>query len=343
MLTAVMAGVAYVLLATRLFHTGGVWLPVITPVFGQIPLALIAAFAWKYSHAQRQGDRVRRTLETYLPKRAVDELSRRVEGALPDAQLLRGTCLVTDAQNYTSLAERLSPRELQKALNAYYAVLFPEVERHEGFVADVIGDSMVAIWATPDSDAAARINACRAAIAIERSTREFNAANPDFTLPTRIGIHTGEILLGNVGTESHLEYRPIGDIVNTASRIQDFNKHLRTTLLVSEQVIEEAQPVSYRRLGEFLLAGKGVPIRLCDRISFAAQPEPGQAALIAAFDDAHRLFRRRRWAEAAAAFDALLDRHPADGPSEFYRRVCYGFVAQDPGPGWTGAITVSTT
>ena len=90
---------------------------------------------------------------------------------------------------------------------------------------------------------------------------------------------------------------------------------------MSEQVIEDAGPVSYRRLGEFLLAGKGVPIRLCDRISFAVQPEPGQLALIAAFDDAHRLFLGRRWAEAAAAFDALLDRHPADGPSEFYRRA----------------------
>ncbi len=340
-LTAVIAGVLYVVLALRLFQWNGIWLPVVAPVFGQIPLALIAAFAWKNAHERRQRDRVQRTLEVYLPKRALDQLSHRVEGVLPDAQLLHGTCLVTDARNYTALAERLPPQELQKALNAYYAVLFPEVERLEGFVADVIGDSMVAVWAAPD--AAARLNACRAAIAIEQSTQAFNAANPHFPLPTRIGIHTGEILLGNVGTESHREYRPIGDIVNTASRIQDFNKQLGTTLLVSEDVLQDAGPVSYRRLGAFLLAGKGVPIRLCDRISFASQPEPEQSALIAAFDEAHRLFLGRRWAEAAAAFDKLLADHPADGPGVFYRTLCHRFSANDPGPQWTGAVSVAAT
>ena len=342
-LAAVIAGAAYVFLALRLFETNGIWLPIVAPVFGQIPLALISVFAWKLAHERRQRDRVQRTLEVYLPKRALEKLSHRVEGALPDAQLLHGTCLVTDAQNYTALAERLPPQELQKALNAYYAVLFPEVERLEGFVADVIGDSMVAVWATPGPDAIARLNACRAAIAIERSTRAFNAANPHFPLPTRIGIHAGEILLGNVGTESHREYRPIGDIVNTASRIQDFNKRLHTTMLVSEDVLQDAGLASYRRLGAFLLAGKGVPIRLCDRISFASQPEPEHSTLIAAFDEAHRLFLGRRWAEAAAAFDKLLAGHPADGPSTFYRTLCYRFAANDPGPQWTGAVNVAMT
>jgi adenylate cyclase len=340
-LTAVFAGAAYVFMALRLFETNGIWLPVVAPVFGQIPLALIAAFAWKYANEQRQRDRVQRTLEVYLPKPALEQFSHRIEGALPDARLLHGICMVTDAQNYTALAERLPPQELQKTLNAYYAVLFPEVERLEGFVADVIGDSMVAVWATPGPESTARLNACRAAIAIERSTRAFNAAHPEFPLPTRIGIHAGEILLGNVGTESHREYRPIGDIVNTASRIQDFNKQLRTSLLVSEDVLQDVGSVSFRRLGAFLLAGKGVPIRLCDRISFAARPEPEHLTLIAAFEEAHRLFLGRRWTEAAAAFESLLAGHPADGPSEFYRTLCHRFAADDPGPLWTGTVGVA--
>jgi adenylate cyclase len=341
-LVAVLAGPAYVYLAARLFQAGSIWLPVITPVVGQIPLALIGAFAWKFAHAKHHGDRALHTLGTYLPKRAVDELFRRVEGALPDAQLLHGTCLVTDAQNYTALAERLPPQELQKVLNAYYAVLFPEVERRDGFVADVVGDSMVAIWATPRPDPASRHNACHAAIAIQRATRDFNVANTAFPLPTRIGLHAGEILLGNVGTQSHLEYRAIGDIVNTASRIQDLNKQLRTTLLASEDVLQDAGVLSYRRLGEFLLAGKGVPIRLCDLVNPIAGTSADQSALIAAFAEAHQLFLARRWNDAAAAFEALVAGNPDDGPSAFFLRLCYRFAAHEPGAEWTGAVAIGT-
>jgi adenylate cyclase len=342
-LVAVAAGPAYVFLAATLFKVGSIWLPMITPVVGQIPLALIGAFAWKFAHAKHHGDRALRTLETYLPKRAVDELFRRVGGALPDAQLLHGTCLITDAQNYTALAERLPPHELQKVLNSYYAVLFPEVERRDGFVADVVGDSMVAIWATPRPDPASRHNACHAALAIQRATRDFNDANPAFPLPTRIGLHAGEILLGNVGTQSHLEYRAIGDIVNTASRIQDLNKQLRTTFLASEDVLQDAGVLSYRRLGEFLLAGKGVPIRLCDLVSPVTGAAADQAALIAAFSAAHQLFLARRWNEAAAAFEALVVGNPDDGPSAFFFRLSRRFAAHEPGAEWTGAVSIGTT
>ena len=336
-----LAGPAYVLLASALLRANGTWLPLITPVLGQLPLALIGAFALKYAQARRQEDSVWRALEIYLPKRALHGPARRIETAHPASQLLHGTCLVTDAQNYTALAERLPPRELQQALNAYYGVLFPEVERRDGFVADVVGDSMVAIWATAEPDDTARLNACRAALAIEQSTRAFNAANPGFELPTRIGLHSGQILLGDIGTASRLEYRAIGDIVNTASRIQHLNKQLRTTLLVSDEVLQNVGPVSCRQLGKFVLAGKEIPVSLCDRISFAPAVDSEESALLADFATARRLFLDRRWRDASAAFEAILVRFPADGPTGFFRELCRLYDSNDPGPAWTGIVTAA--
>jgi adenylate cyclase len=311
------------------------------PVFGQIPLALIGVYAYKHAQARQQAERVRRAVAAYLPARALDELTRRVERSRPASELLYGTCLITDAENYTALAERLPPQELHETLNAYYGVLFPEVERCGGFVSDVVGDSMVAIWATPEPDPSARLNACRAAVAILESAAIFNAAHAGFELPTRIGIHSGRILLGDVGTESHFEYRAIGDIVNTASRIQDLNKQLRTTLLVSEDVLAGASQVSYRRLGEFLMAGKELPIRLCDQIRFTKPVDGEESSLIAGFNEAHRLFLDRRWLEASVAFEQLLARFPTDGPSEYFLSQCRRFAAHDPGHTWTGAVAVA--
>ena len=123
-------------------------------------------------------------------------------------------------------------------MNRYYAVLFEPVKRHGGLVQDVVGDSMLAIWATTEPDASLRNRACLAALDIAAAVDRFNADSGRLALPTRIGLHSGRLLLGSVGAMDHYEYRAVGDIVNTATRLEGLNKHLGTRMLVSADVLE---------------------------------------------------------------------------------------------------------
>ena len=159
-----------------------------------------------------------------------------------------------------TLSETMEPAELGALMNRYYGVLFEPVKRHGGLVQDVVGDSMLAVWATTEPDAR-----CGAARVWRRSTspRPWTASTrrrAGFALPTRIGLHSGRLLLGSVGAMDHYEYRAVGDIVNTATRLEGLNKHLGTRLLVSAEVLHGLEGLMTRELGSFLLAGKSRPI-----------------------------------------------------------------------------------
>jgi adenylate cyclase len=337
---ALVAGFSWFLVAAALFRTG-TWLPVIVPVFLQIPVALLAVFAWNYHRARLVSERAKQTLGYYLPPQVVERLSRETEAGRPSSELLHGTCLVTDAAQYTSLSERMRPRDLHNLLNEYYGVLFSEIDRHGGFVSDVVGDSMVAMWASAKPDPVAQTSACRAALAILLAVERFNADHGAYQLPTRIGIHAGQVLLGDIGAESHFEYRAVGDIVSTATRIQELNKRLRTKLLVSGEVLETAQPVFTRPVGRFVLAGKSVPLGLYDMISFDGTVPAEHRELVSRFEAALSSFQARLWDDAAAAFEALLGDHPGDGPSAFYLDLCRRYALADPGPAWRGVVVVA--
>jgi adenylate cyclase len=337
---AVLAGPMYFGLAYQQFQAA-VWLPVMVPLFVQIPAALLGAFGLKYAQAKAQGARVRKALGYYLPARVADRLARQAGEVGVNTQLLHGTCLVTDAEQYTALAENLPPQELHGLLNEYYAVLFREVEVHGGFVSDVVGDSMVAVWASAEPDPAAHARACRASLEMLRAVQHFNASKGQRELPTRIGLHSGEVLLGDVGAESHFEYRAVGDIVSTASRIQGLNKQLDTKLLVSSETLADATGVVSRKLGRFLLVGKEVPVELHELLGNAGEVAPPELELIDLFTAALDTFNTRHWAEAHAAFSRILECYPTDGPSGFYARLGMKYLAQDPGPAWQGTVRIA--
>ena len=335
-----LATLGYVALSHSLFQSSNLWLPIMVPLAGQIPVALIGAFVWRYSQARVQSEKHRRTLGLYLPPQVVDELSRNRTSSRPQTKLQHGTCLATDIEEYTLLSERLPPAQLHSLLNEYYALLFSEVKQRGGFVADIVGDSMVAVWTSADPDPALSSNACLASLAILDAVDRFNASRAEYRLPTRIGVHTGELLLGDIGADSHFEYRAVGDIVNTASRIQDLNKRLGTNLLVSEDALAEAHCSWSRLVGRFLLPGKTVPLSIYDAVHFEQPPPESSVELARQFGKGLDHFYARRWRPASKVFEQLLDRFHTDGPSRFYLQLCRAYLVEEPDAEWRGIIAI---
>lgn len=331
---------AYLVLSHQLFLHYNLWLPLVTPLLLQGAFAVVAGLLWRHLHTQRERQRVRHMFSYYLPDAVVDELTRSGADLPAQRQPVYAVCVDSDAAQYTQFAEKLALERLHTLLNRYYATLFAPVKRYGGFVSDVIGDAMLAIWSAPTPSAELRERACNGAIEIIEAVERFNRASQEINLPTRIGIHCGNILLGNVGAEDHYEYRAVGDTVNTASRVQRLNKQLGTQILVTQPVLEGLQGFVYRPLGAFRLPGKRSPVVICELIGKAGHENAAQQDCCRRFAAGLAAFQSQRWQEAEDIFQALLRRYPDDGPARYYVGLCTYWADEPSQEKWDGVIVL---
>jgi adenylate cyclase len=334
-----LAGLLYLLIARNRFAATGLWLPLIGPLLVQIGTAVAAAALWKHRDTRREREHLSTALAHYLPPKIAEELAREIGDVRAADQLVFGTCLSTDAHQYTTLSETMEPGELGALMNRYYAVLFEPVKRHGGLVQDVVGDSMLAVWATTEPDASLRSRACLAALDIVSAVDRFNEASGRFALPTRVGLHSGRLLLGSVGAMDHYEYRAVGDIVNTATRLEGLNKHLGTRLLVSAEVLQGLEDLISRELGSFLLAGKSRPVVVHELIRRAADATVSDRERCAIFAGALNAFRRGAWSDAVRLWEeSLRSCGGEDGPSRFYLQWCQAHAVESMPANWDGVV-----
>jgi adenylate cyclase len=328
----------YTGLAHFQFKHHGLWYPLIVPLFFQAPVAFVGAVLWKYFQANRERRNIRTAFGYYLPDDVVNQLAKNMLDIKGGSRVVYGICLFTDAQHYTAFSETMDPEELSSFLNTYYETIFEPVRKNSGIISDVKGDSILAIWATAHPDATARHRACCAALDIARAVEQFNQPLGDRQLPIRIGMHSGYISLGNVGAMDHFEYRPVGDIVNTASRMEGLNKFLSTQILVSEEVLDQLNDFCKRRLGKFILAGKSKPVEVYELICKAKEFKEEQKSLCSVFARGIDAYQRQAWGEAVDFFNEALKLDNSDGPSRFFLALCEKYRADPPATHWDGTV-----
>ncbi len=334
-----LTGLLYLLAALNRFSITGLWLPLVGPLVVQMGVAFTTSVFSRHRDTRREREHLSTALARYLPSRIAEELAREIGDVRATDQLVFGTCLSTDAHQYTALSENMEPAELGAFMNEYFAVLFEPVKRHGGLVQDVVGDSMLAVWATTEPDVSLRNRACLAALDIAAAVDRFNAGSGRLALSTRVGLHAGRLLLGSVGAMDHYEYRAVGDIVNTANRLENLNKHLGTRILVSADVLEGLDGLTTRELGEFLLVGKSRPVRVHELIARAADATPSDRERCVMFAAALAAYRRGAWPEAMRFWQEVVRACGSDdGPSRFYLRWCEAHAGQPPGADWDGVV-----
>jgi adenylate cyclase len=335
--------VLYLVAAEYQFKNGYTWFPVVIPLFFQAPVAFIGALAWTYVDAKKELKNVKDAFGHYLPEDVVNKLARDVAHIQTDSKVIDGICLMTDAQEYTSLSENMDPHELRGFMNRYYETMFKPVKQYGGFVSGVTGDAMLALWVAARSDADLKKNACCAALDINQAMRAFKQkASDSVKIKTRIGVHCGRIILGNIGALDHYQYTPMGDIVNTASRIEGLNKYLSTSLLVSEEVVGKLEGFLLRDVGRFRLKGKVKPIAAYELIGRMDTAEEKEINACAKFAEALSAFRQQSWDEAKAKFDEVVEIIGQDGPSAFYIGLCERYKENQPTEPWDGVVTMGS-
>ena len=335
----------YFLVAVYEFKTPGHWVTSVVPLLIQSPLAFLSSVVWKEVEVNKERKNIRKALGYYLPDKVVNQLARNVEALKASKQLVYGICLYTDAEQYTKVSEPMNPMELHNLMSKYYGVLFKPIKQHGGVVSGIVGDSMLAIWVTQQPDAALRGRACQAALDIARAVDQFNQSQPSdqWKLPTRIGLHTGDIFLGAIGAIDHYEYTPLGDIVNTAQRIEDLNKSLSTRILVSGEMIDQLEGFLIRELGKFQLKGKINPISVYELVCRSEEANELQRTKCVTFPEVLDPFRRGAWEEAEEAIEKFQESIKClgkDGPSLFFLNLCKKYGKSPPRESWNGVVSM---
>ncbi|MGA1795653.1 MAG: CHASE2 domain-containing protein [bacterium] len=333
-------GILFLLSAVYQFGNNGTWFPLVIPLFFQTPLAFFAIAQWKYLDTNREREDIKKVLKKIVPGDVVEDLVKNLPRNQTIKKMLHGICLFTDAEDYTSLSETIGPEELSIFINKYFKVVFTPIEQHGGTVIDVKGDSILAIWAGRPSDSGLMERACSAALGIETALHQFNQCSEIFILPTRIGLHSGEMLLGIVGARDHMEVRVLGDTVNTASRIEGLNKTLGTKILISKEVLSNHNGFLVREVGRFLLAGKAKPVEVYELLCRIEETQAFQKDLCEVFSEGLTAFRRSSWKEAIEKFNHSMKIKEQDGPSLFYLELCKKYRENSPGGEWNGMINI---
>lgn len=325
---AVGMGASYLLVAVLLFRQHNLWLPVITPVALILPAALLLGASWQALRQSRRNRELENFLGRLLPREVVERIRSNAR-RMQDAQTAQaGACVATDVQGFSRLAERLPPNVLVRLMDRYFSALTREVARHDGVVSNIAGDEMIGVW----PDRGVELQNCRAAcdtcLAVKEAVTRFNARNPRTPLPTRIGAHFGPLTFGSL--EGHASLGAFGDTINTASRIQNLNKSLRTQILVSSTVIRAQDEFLARDVGTFVFRNMSRPVRVHELLGRNAGASPDQRRLCAEFAVALASCRDQKVEEGLSLFRALLSRYPDDGPTAFYVQ----YIAEH--PDWPG-------
>lgn len=326
--------------AWLLFTFAGTWLWTVAPVLA-VALASGGSAAVLWTNEAREKARIRGMFQQYVPPAVVRELIRRPELLSLGGEERVATVLFSDVQAFSAVAERLPPTQLVALLNEYLTAMTDVVVEHGGIIDKYVGDCLMAEFGVPVPLQDHAVHACRAALRMRDELRRLREEWQRRGLPAlhaRTGINTGPVLVGNLGSHRMMDYTCMGDHVNLASRLEGLNKEYGTEIVVSAFTWRQVEAHFIgREIDRVRVVGRDEAVPVYELIATReAGVDADTAALLAGFGDALSLCRARRYGEALAAFQALAERHPQDGPTAAHLERCREYVIHPPSGEWDG-------
>lgn len=335
-LSALLACAAVAAASAALFVHSAWWLPTFSTVAAAVGIyALQGSIA--YVVELRNKARIREAFSLFVPASVADSLAERSTALAPGGEEKELTVLFTDLAGFTTAAEGLSPSQVARLLNLYFEAMTEIAFRHKGTVQGYMGDSIMAFWGAPLPDEAHAVNAVAAAEEMIASRDAINRQLQAEGLPevsTRIGVHTGPTIVGNIGSKVRFNYTAIGDTTNLASRLEGLNKRYGTSLLLSADTLaRQVDRTRFRRIERVRVKGRERSVEVFTLCEDRWLAEEGDKAI--------GLFRARQWEAADAAWRAIQARYAADPVAQYYRSRIATFVAAPPPPDWDGTESIA--
>lgn len=279
----------------------------------------------------------------YVPPELVDELSRHPESWTMEGESRVMTILFSDIRDFTRFSEGLDPKQLSQMMNEYLSAMTQIIHRHRGTIDKYIGDAIMAFWGAPLPDSEHARNALTAAMEMQATLPELNrrfAARDWPTLRVGIGINTGMVSVGNMGSDFRRAYTVMGDAVNLASRLEALGKEYGAPIIVGEATHAEVPEFLYRELDKVRVKGKAEPVTIFEPVAAGAAQqyldiEKPHVSMLTAY-------RSRDWPAMESALNILLAAEPDSVLYRVYRSRLDYFRENPPADDWDGVFTYLT-
>ena len=335
-----------VIISILMFRYTGVFLGPLGTVFSML-ICVIVREIYSYADSEKEKSFIRTAFSTYVSGDVVKEII-----ANPSHLHLGGTkrhmtAIFTDIMNFSRIAEQLDPEELVSLLNRYLSAMSDVILAEKGTIDKYDGDAIIAFFGAPLDLADHALRACVSAITMKRIEAELNKTIMEQKLSplplfTRIGINTGSMVAGNMGTDNKMNYTIMGNAVNLASRLEGVNKQYGTWILTSEETVHETgNCLLARKLDCVRVVGIREPVRLYELLDMADSASSEQKKLVEVFHEALDLFEKRSWQQAANGFKEALAIKAEDSLSKIYLDRSENYTREPPADNWDGVYNLT--
>ena len=337
-----------ILLTILLFRVIGIYIGPLGIVFALMSAIIIREIIL-YAGSEKEKHFIRTAFSTYVSGDVVKEII-----SDPSRLQLGGTkrfmtAIFTDVKGFSTISEKLGdPAMLVSLLNKYLSAMSDVVLAEKGTIDKYEGDAIIAFFGAPLELPDHALRACISAISMKKVEMELNKSIMEQNLSpspllTRIGVNTGFMVAGNMGTANKMNYTIMGNAVNLAARLEGVNKQYGTWILTSEDTIRETgNALLYRKLDRVRVVGINEPVRLCELLDIAEAAGEQDKKRVSIFHEALDHFEKRSWKLAARGFKEALSVKADDEPSKIYLERSVKFYKTPPDDSWDGVVNMTS-
>ena len=297
--------------------------------------------------SEREKRFIRQAFSTYLSAKVVAELIADPSKLNLGGEKREMTALFTDLRSFSTISENIDPTHLVQILNKYLTAMGNIIMNNQGTIDKFIGDAIVAFFGAPIYHGDHAKLACFSALAMKKAEEELNSQliaeglSPT-PLFTRIGVNTGEMAVGNMGSANKMNYTVMGNAVNLAARLEGVNKQYQTSIIISEFTKNHTDNTFLcRQLDRIRVVGINKPILIYELMGIADKADQDDLIFHEKWKEAMTHFEQRLFSQAADLFSSLADKHPNDSVAALYKNRCACFLKEPPQPDWDGVFSFS--
>ena len=321
------------------------WLDLAIPE-GALAVTFATAATVEYLTEGKQRRQLRTVFDKYMAAEVVDEIMQNPEAIRLGGEKKELSVLFSDIAGFTSISERMDPETLVELLNKYLSAMTEIILRHRGNVNKYLGDGIMAIFGAPRGEPNHASLACFAALDSQSELaglRERWKAEGQPEISARIGINSGWLVVGNMGSQARMEYTVMGDAVNLASRLEGANKFYDTLILLGPRTYElAAKDIEAREVDRLRVKGKQEPVVVFELLARKGGLPAERCRVIELYREGLEAYRRRDFKTAAAQCAAALALDPMDGPSRVYLERAKEYLLAPPPTDWDGVYELKS-